>query len=64
MNTVTLKGSWNVIKGELKRRYRHLTDHDLAYIEGFEDELIDHIQHKVGCTRRAFFRFIEESCGG
>jgi len=62
MNTMTLRGNWNVIKGKLKQRYAHLTDNDLVFEEGKEDELIGHIQRKVGCTRDELIRFIDEEC--
>ncbi len=45
------KGDWNQIKGKLKQEYGELTDDDLAYIEGREDELIGRIQEKVGNTK-------------
>ena len=34
-----LKGNWNELKGKLKQKYGELTDDDLTYAEGKEDEL-------------------------
>jgi len=48
MNKLEIKGNWNVIKGKLKQKYGNLTDNDLTYIEGKEDELIGHLQAKTG----------------
>jgi uncharacterized protein YjbJ (UPF0337 family) len=50
MNTtkLNLKGNWNVIKGKLKQTYGELTDDDLVYTEGQEDELVGRIQKRVG----------------
>jgi uncharacterized protein YjbJ (UPF0337 family) len=45
-----LKGNWNVIKGKLKQAYGELTDNDLAYVEGQEDELTGRIQKRLGKT--------------
>ncbi len=45
-----LKGNWNVVKGKLKQSYGQLTDDDLAYTEGQEDELVGRIQKKIGST--------------
>ncbi len=45
-------GNWNVIKGRLKQKYAHLTDDDLMFIEGKEDELIGRIQKKIGKTKK------------
>ena len=48
MNTALLKGKWNVVKGKLKQKYAQLTDDDLTYVEGQEDELIGRLQSKIG----------------
>ncbi len=47
---LNLKGNWNVIKGKLKQAYGELTDDDLTYTEGQEDELVGRIQKRVGTT--------------
>ena len=40
METKTLiKGNWNVLKGKLKQKYAKLTDDDLLFVEGKENEL-------------------------
>jgi len=43
-----LKGNWNQIKGKLKQKYADLTDDDLLYVEGKEDELFGRLQRKFG----------------
>ena len=47
-----IKGNWNQIKGKLKEEYGELTDNDLAYQEGKEDQLIGRIQEKTGKTKQ------------
>jgi uncharacterized protein YjbJ (UPF0337 family) len=47
---LNLKGNWNIIKGKLKQSYGELTDDDLKYVEGQEDELVGRIQKRVGTT--------------
>jgi uncharacterized protein YjbJ (UPF0337 family) len=42
-----LKGNWNIIKGKLKEKYGELTDDDLNYIEGHEDQLIGALQKRL-----------------
>jgi len=42
-----LKGNWNIIKGKLKEKYGELTDDDLNYIEGHEDQLIGTLQKRL-----------------
>lgn len=51
MNTQQLKGKWNEVKGKLKQKYADLTDDDLLYVEGKEDELYGRIQNKIGKTK-------------
>ena len=45
-----LKGRWNQIKGKLKEKYANLTDDDLTYEEGKDDQLWGRLQEKTGKT--------------
>lgn len=47
---LNLKGNWNVVKGKLKQAYGDLTDDDLTYTDGKEDELVGRIQKRIGST--------------
>jgi uncharacterized protein YjbJ (UPF0337 family) len=49
--TQQVKGNWNELKGKFKQQYADLTDDDLLYEEGKEDELLGKIQKKIGKTR-------------
>ncbi|WP_025762072.1 CsbD family protein [Dyadobacter tibetensis] len=49
--TQKIKGNWNELKGKLKQEYGDLTDDDLTYAEGKEDELLGKLQQKMGKTR-------------
>lgn len=51
MDKLEIKGKWNVVKGKLKQEYGDLTDDDLVYVEGKEDELLGRIQDKTGKSR-------------
>ncbi len=46
-----LKGSWNEVKGKLKQKYGQLTDDDLAFADGKEDELLGRLQKRLGRTK-------------
>jgi len=50
MNKLQFKGSWNEVKGKLKQKYAQLTDDDLTYAEGKDDELVGRLQKKLGKT--------------
>lgn len=51
MNETTLKGGWNELKGKIKQAYGDLTDDDLTYAEGKEDEMWGKLQQKTGKTK-------------
>lgn len=59
-NLTELKGNWNEIKGKLKQKYAMLTDDDLLLIEGKEDEMLGHLQVKLGKTKEEMKKFISE----
>lgn len=54
-----LKGNWNEVKGKLKQKYANLTDDDLLYEEGKDDELLGKIQQKVGQSKEDIKKWIE-----
>ena len=62
MNTLEIKGDWNITKGKLKQKWAHLTDDDLQYSEGQQDELLGRIQKRTGETREAIEKVVKESC--
>lgn len=51
MEKLEVKGTWNEMKGKLKKKYGQLTDDDLAYEEGHEDEMYGRLQQKLGKTK-------------
>ena len=57
--TDKLKGNWNQVKGKLKQQYGDLTDDDLTYAEGKEDELLGRIQKKTGQSKEEIQKFID-----
>ena len=57
---LNLQGNWNIIKGKLKQSYGELTDDDLKYVEGQEDELVGRIQKRVGATAAEIRHMLEK----
>jgi uncharacterized protein YjbJ (UPF0337 family) len=51
MNETTIKGGWNEAKGKIKQAFGDLTDDDLTYQEGKEDEMWGKLQQKTGKTK-------------
>ena len=62
MTTLEIKGDWNIAKGKLKQKWAKLTDDDLRFVEGKEDELLGRIQKRTGENREAIEKAINESC--
>jgi len=60
MNSQTIKGNWNELKGKLKQKYADLTDDDLMYAEGKEDELYGKLQQKLGKTKEELDKEFDE----
>lgn len=60
MTTLKMKGSWNEMKGKLKQKYADLTDNDLLFEEGKEDELLGRLQQRTGESKEALRDFISK----
>jgi uncharacterized protein YjbJ (UPF0337 family) len=51
MDKLELKGKWNELKGKVKQAHGDLTDDDLKYEEGKDDELLGRLQQKLGKSK-------------
>jgi uncharacterized protein YjbJ (UPF0337 family) len=58
MDRLRIKGNWNELKGKIKQKWGDLTDDDLTYQEGKEDELLGRIQRKTGRSREELIDYI------
>ena len=58
MSNLQIKGRWNEIKGKVKKAYGDLTEDDLKYSEGQEDELLGKLQQKTGKQRDELVRWL------
>jgi len=54
------KGNWNELKGKIKQKYANLTDDDLLYEEGKDDELLGRIQKKTGIAKEELKSWIDK----
>jgi len=52
MNKLQFKGEWHELKGKLRQKFAELTDNDLDYTEGQEEELLGHLQKKLGKSQQ------------
>lgn len=55
-----LQGNWNELKGKAKQQYADLTDDDLMYAEGKEDELVGKLQKKMGKSKEEVTDWIDK----
>jgi uncharacterized protein YjbJ (UPF0337 family) len=60
VNKLQIKGSWNELKGKLKQQYGNLTDDDLVFSEGKEDELLGRLQKRLGKSKDEVRQMIEK----
>lgn len=51
-NSNEIKGNWEEFKGKLKQKFADLTDDDLLYEEGKEQEMWGKLQQKLGKTEK------------
>ena len=59
MTNLQIKGSWNEVKGKLKQKYGQLTDNDLTFADGKEDELLGRLQQRLGKSKEDLRKEIE-----
>ncbi|WP_084291295.1 CsbD family protein [Pedobacter nyackensis] len=58
MDKLEIKGAWNELKGKIKQAYADLTDDDLTYEEGKDDEMLGKLQQKTGKSRDELIKWI------
>ncbi|RYG50515.1 MAG: CsbD family protein [Chitinophagaceae bacterium] len=58
-NSTEMSGAWNEMKGKIKQKYAELTDDDLTYEEGKDDEMWGKIQQKIGKTKKEIMSLFE-----
>ena len=61
MNKLEIKGDWNILKGKIKQKWAKLTDDDLVFVAGKEDELIGRIQKRTGEARENVEKALSEA---
>lgn len=62
MNSLEIKGDWNIVKGKLKEKWSHLTEDDLQFVEGQHDILFGRIQKRTGETMDAVQKAVKDAC--
>ena len=60
MDKLKMRGTWNEVKGKLKQKYADLTDDDLMFAEGKEEELFGRLQKRLGKSKEEIRKEIEK----
>ena len=61
MNSLQIKGTWKQVAGKLKEKYASLTDDDVLWEEGKDEELLGRLEKKLGKTKEDIRKLIEKT---
>jgi uncharacterized protein YjbJ (UPF0337 family) len=59
IDKLAFKGKWNEWKGKIRQASAKLTDDDLRYEEGKDDEVVGRIRQKLGKTREETIKWLK-----
>jgi uncharacterized protein YjbJ (UPF0337 family) len=51
MNAEQLEGKWNQFRGQIRKKWGHLTDNDMQVIAGKRDILIGRVEERYGLAK-------------
>lgn len=60
MNKLTIQGNWKELAGKLKQKFAELSDDDVLFQEGKEEEFLGKLQAKLGKTKEEVEDIIEK----
>ena len=60
MDKLEIKGKWNQWKGRIKQEYGNVTDDDLRYEDGKEDEMFGRLQEKTGKAKDQLIKWLRD----
>ena len=58
MDKLEVKGNWNKWRGKIKQAFANLTDDDIKYEEGKDEEWLGRMQEKTGKTRDDLIKWL------
>jgi uncharacterized protein YjbJ (UPF0337 family) len=59
-NLNEIKGNWLELKGKLKQKYALLTDSDLLFVVGKQDEMLGRLHIRLGKSKEEMHKVISE----
>jgi len=57
-NPIEIRKNWNDTKEKLKKKFAKLTDNDLLFVEGKQDEVVKKLQVKLGKSKEEILKII------
>jgi uncharacterized protein YjbJ (UPF0337 family) len=60
LNNLELSGNWKITKGKLKQKFAQLTDDDLLFVKGKQEELLGRLQQRLGKSKEEMIKVISE----
>ncbi len=60
MNKIYIKGNWNEVTGNLKKKYGTLTGNELLFTEGQKKELLGTHQKTLGKIKKEIYNLLEK----
>ena len=55
-----IEGNWTITKGKLKQKFARLTDNDLLFLDGKQDEMLGRLQSRLGKTKDEIMKIISD----
>ena len=59
MDSSEINGSWEEQKGILKQKFAKLTENDLLFVDGKNEEMIGKLEIKLGKSKEDLIKIIE-----
>ncbi|WP_121355324.1 CsbD family protein [Flavisolibacter nicotianae] len=60
MDQMEVKGRWHELKGKVKQAHGDLTDDDLRWEDGKDEEFFGRMQRKLGKTKDEFIQWLRD----
>lgn len=60
MDHMEVKGRWHELKGKVKQEHGDLTDDDLRWEEGKDEEFFGRMQRKLGKSKDEFIQWLRD----
>lgn len=57
---IGIKENWSETKAKLKKKFAKLTDNDLLFAEGQQEEMMNRLQLKLGKTKKEIRHIISD----